>query len=95
MARFKKLATIALAAGSMVLLGLTPGDAEARRGWRYRTFRSAPAVRYWSPRASGRYGRAYRPRRYRRGYRGHNYGRYGYGRGVTVGAPGVGVRIGF
>lgn len=95
MLRKRILCIAATALGVVAMLAMTASDAEARRGVRVRTYRPAPAVRYYSPPYAGsRF--YYGPRAYRTGYRGYPYGYgYGYRGGVTVGAPGVGVSIGW
>lgn len=87
---YKKMTAVAIAVGAIAMLGITPSDAEARRGFYRGPVYRAPAVRYYRPAARAYYGRPV----YRTGYRGFSPYHYG-GRGVSIGAPGVGISIGF
>lgn len=86
----KKMTAVAIAVGAIAMLAVTPSDAEARRGFYRGPVYRAPAARYYRPAARAYYGRSV----YRAGYRGYSPYRYG-GRGVSIGAPGVGISIGF
>ncbi|QDV72715.1 hypothetical protein [Botrimarina mediterranea] len=96
MLRKRGLSLAATALGAVAMLFITAGDAQARRG-----FYRGPVRGYYTPYARGR--AYYRPRAYRSGYRGYSRGYYGgryggyYGGrgGVVIGAPGVGVSIGW
>lgn len=103
MFRKRGLSIAATALGAVAMLFMTADDAEARRG-----FYRGPVRGYYAPYARGGY--YYGPRAYRTGYRGYNpygygrygygYGRYGYGYGgygggVVIGAPGIGVSVGW
>ncbi|TWT99307.1 hypothetical protein Pla108_02420 [Botrimarina colliarenosi] len=99
MHRQRFLSASLMALSVVAMLAIPAVEAQARLRGRY----FGPRVRYSTPYVGGRYGRYYRgPVGYRSGYRGraygyggYGYGYGGYGRGVTIGAPGVGVRVGF
>ncbi len=104
MFRKRGLSIAATALGAVAMIFATSGEADARLSIFRRArvgYNAGYSNRYYSPRVYGSGYRGYSPYGYSRyggygGYGGYNgYGYNGYGGGVRIGAPGVGVSVGW